>query len=847
MSCCGGLNQIATLVVPGTEQGDGPALDVSSFIGDKTIEISGSYTGSYTVLGSNDGLTYSPILIFDGVEEKRQTKVVARFLRLRRKAINTGTIVARVAGPATFATAPNNFVALAALGAGTNVGPKAITDLFAVVPAAGLSPGWSAMCSGDFVGTIALEGSLDGTEFFPIAQFTNSPRSPGTAAPELAPVVIEEVVRYVRLVVMPGTTVMEPVSVTLGGGLSIDISNQVIAAEWPVTNYRIYAIDFVNGLDTNTGFADAAGTSSADYAAACVTAGAAAKKTLAGLAAIFPRVGNGRLVEIVIRNGGVNTEQIYAGDLDDFLAGSVGWGATCPTIRATGTNTTAGATAFAGDVNEFDYAGGITVPGLNAPGYNPTGAATTTSLPCTQVGGAAPAFPAEPAAPLGWRIRFDNATTTAALRNQIRQIAQVATATLTPQTAFSAVPVATDVFYVEQAGVACGAYVVGGNGLGPSTLTRGVYVIGIRSTAAVAISDSRVRFIFCGAAASTSFSAGLFCPTTGQNVTHNILGVRIVGGGLRIEGTTTIGGNTGMFVAAGLVVAGTLNVQYINTLRWGPGCYATTLNINELVSGVGPDSNVIPTIGGLAVTLAQPRAQKINVRGSMLTIGGSRIENAGAVPALSIAGRCVVAFQDNPLAGSTGNTDVGVDLTASRGSLLILTVTPTVTGTNGDLRLAGGQIVTWTQAIATGIADSAGNKIIGTAGVPAQGHESFTGTLLGGAGATLSYLADQGVGLAANNVVAFRRPTSFRLMTRLRVTNISNTAATATVVTLYQNGVATLMTLSIPGGTAANTKFETLANPILFLDNDDFDVRLDHVGADAGSVVNVSAAVEWAA
>ena len=219
--------------------------------------------------------------------------------------------------------------------------------------------------------------------------------------------------------------------------------DQTAVADWTVGLTRVYAVDFINGVDGNKGYADPATSSTGDYAIACATAGAVAKKTFAGLAAIFPRVGAGRNVEIVIANGGANTAQAYTGQLGDFLNGVAGYNIW--NVRATGTNTTAGCTAFDGSVADATYQGAITVTGLNVAGYNPSGASTT-SLPCVLAGGGAASLPAEPAPPLGWRVRFDAATATVALRNQCRQIAQVVGDTITPQTAFSATPANGDVF-----------------------------------------------------------------------------------------------------------------------------------------------------------------------------------------------------------------------------------------------------------------------------------------------------------------------------------------------------------------------------------------------------------------
>jgi hypothetical protein len=119
----------------------------------------------------------------------------------------------------------------------------------------------------------------------------------------------------------------------------------------------------------------------------------------------------------------------------------------------------------------------------------------------------------------------------------------------------------------------------------------------------------------------------------------------------------------------------------------------------------------------------------------------------------------------------------------------------------------------------------------------------FSGAIVGAAGATLSYLADGGFIGAVNQTAAIRYPTSARTAKRLRVNSISNSAAHTVTCTLYKNGVATPLVISIPAGSAANTKFSLDVN-VAFVDGDDFDLRLDDVG-DIGAVVNVTAAIEW--
>lgn len=622
------------------------------------------------------------------------------------------------------------------------------------------------------------------------------------------------------------------------------VISQVIAAEWPKANIRVYAIDAVNGSDANAGFADAAGTTAADYQAACAAAGLVAKATFAGLAAIFPRVGNGRLVEILIANGGVNTPATYAGGLDLILNGSVGWGSACPVVRGTGTNTTAGSVAFAGTNAEIDYSGGVTVTGLNAAGYNPTGAPTTSVIQMLKVGGAAPALPAEPAAPLGWRIRFDIATATAALRGICRQISAVTGGdTILPQTVLPAVPGPTDVFYIEQAGVVCGAFTVGGFGWGtPQTAAQ---LCGIRSTGAVLLGDSHTRLIFCGA---NSFSYVVFnLGLTTQTIVHPVAGNRVVGGGLRSE--TTIGANLAsgqLGTLAGMVSAQGTTLAFATQLNWGAGSFARGLTIQNCQLPVGTDVATAVNIGIAGTAVGIPRIDgALRLTAAYAQIGAVAITGAGANPAIRITAQCVVCFGQAVATGVTGNNDVGLDLVNSRGSLIILAVTPTVSGALGDIRLAGGQIITWAQAIATGVVDSAGNRIIGTAGVPPMVGSPFGGTLTGAAGAVFSYYANAVPG-AANNAVALRRPTSQRLALRMRVTSIANTSANITTVTLYKNGVPTTMVCAIPAGAPAGTKIVDSAHPILFADGDDFDLRHDDA-ADPGGVVDVSGQLEWAA
>jgi hypothetical protein len=613
--------------------------------------------------------------------------------------------------------------------------------------------------------------------------------------------------------------------------------SQTIAADWTVGLTRIYAVDFVNGLDTNVGFADPATSSAGDYATACALAGTRAKKTFAGLAAIFPKVGNARIAVILIAAG------TYTDDLATVLTGVVGYPSGFPLVRGTVTNATAGSVAFAGTAADSAMAGGVTATGMNAPGYNPTGAPTTSTIQCLKVDGAAPAFAAEPAVPLGWRLRFDAATTTAALRNICRQVCQLSgTDTLLLQTVLPAVPVAGDVFYLEMPGVVIPAL----NIVAPASSQTGFQFVGIRSSGIWTFQNVSQRWAFCGANGLSSANGGFSTFIASQSFADPILGSITPGGGFRSESSVTL--NTGFSSLAGVVSV--TNTQFFNCQQpqWGAGCAARNLILNECRNSQS-DTAATPSNLGTAATVGIPHTFGANggaavlLDGSDLKLNTMAIIGAGASPCIQVKGKSSLIFA-GVVSGTAGNTDVGLDLTAARGSLIILATTPTVTGALGDVRLAGGQIITWAQAIATGITDSAGNRILGTAGTPPLAITQFAGSVVGAAGAVVSYLADTGPA-AVNQVVALRRPTSLRLATRLRVTNLVNTSANAVTVTLYKNAVATAMTVSIPAASAAAVKFVDSAHPILFADGDDYDLRMDDA-ADVAGVVSVSAALEWA-
>lgn len=103
----------------------------------------------------------------------------------------------------------------------------------------------------------------------------------------------------------------------------------------------------------------------------------------------------------------------------------------------------------------------------------------------------------------------------------------------------------------------------------------------------------------------------------------------------------------------------------------------------------------------------------------------------------------------------------------------------------------------------------------------------FSGGILGGAGSTISYLADTGL-VPTVNFTAIRYPTLSRTVTQLSVFVTQNSMTATTTLTLYKNNAATALTLNIASGATGN--FSVSNTGIGFTSGDDFSVVLSNPG-----------------
>jgi hypothetical protein len=459
------------------------------------------------------------------------------------------------------------------------------------------------------------------------------------------------------------------------------------AADWPLADTRYYAVDYDGGNDAHLGYSD---TSMA-------FAGDRAVKTMQRLGEILPRYGNGRSVKIFIKARAAGAaylkrDGVTADTLDSFLSGVVGYAPIV--VQATGTNSTAGATAFTDDAADNAYLGAIPVPGTNVAGYHPAGTPTTSLVQCLTATGGAPGFAAEPAAPLGWRMRFDANTATVALRNQWRTISRVSTTattrdTLTPHTVWPAVPTAADTFYVEQPGVVDSGWGIPGFTTVGRTANS---IVGIRSTGSVNIGNGsgRLAIRFCGFAN--------FFSTASMNVAMT---------SCRSEGAIQPQ-HAGSLSASGVTSVGNTFIEDMHFVSWQDGSYAGA--ILSLVGGflsARPDRASLGSSTGAGIVNRAVGGVSIQSAAGAIT----NVEITGAARAIRLTGICSVVIGGNSAApsGSSGNS-VGLQLDLAQGSNVIIVGTPTVTGSTADVQLADGTTATWAEARA-GIIDARANRL----------------------------------------------------------------------------------------------------------------------------------------
>jgi hypothetical protein len=207
--------------VPIFPAGDGPIVSIANLIGEKTVELTGTFKGRYILLGTQNGSTFVPVAMFDsnGKESFKQTLPLALIaVRVRSHATLAIGVELNISGVSSAGS--NKFTTVASVAPSIS-GVQPVVDLFSLFPPTGVEQDIGFLCSGSFKGVVLVEGSLDNIEFNAIGSFTLDSQSPSLlgVSPvfEFSPLATKTLVRYVRVVV--NGVVTETVTVTLGGSV----------------------------------------------------------------------------------------------------------------------------------------------------------------------------------------------------------------------------------------------------------------------------------------------------------------------------------------------------------------------------------------------------------------------------------------------------------------------------------------------------------------------------------------------------------------------------------------------------------------------------------------------------
>ena len=205
-----------TANIPVPASGDGPIVSVANIVGEKTVQLSGQFTGFYNLLASQDGTNFVAVASFDaGGPEGIRTTIAGAFtaFRLRTRAIPKTPVICEVSG--VLGAGENGFGTIATIYTGFS-GPTLSVDTSVFIPPSGSEEDTCFICVGAFQGEIVVEGSIDNAVWNPIGGFQIGQLLGGASVvSELPPLFVSTITRYVRLNVK--SLVLGQVTVTMGG------------------------------------------------------------------------------------------------------------------------------------------------------------------------------------------------------------------------------------------------------------------------------------------------------------------------------------------------------------------------------------------------------------------------------------------------------------------------------------------------------------------------------------------------------------------------------------------------------------------------------------------------------
>lgn len=202
--------KIVNVAVPASA-GFGAQSNISDLVGEKTVQLSGTFTGAYVLYVSQDGVGWAPLLSFESggglVEIKKTFAGSFQVAKIMCRASDASGVTANVSG-------------LEEVGANTFTGFIIPAGFNGLTPTEdlGLVNYQEDLCGiikGGFVGTIVFYGSMDGTNFNPFGSISAPPAAANQQPIEFSPLYTSAKVRYVQARVLGHTTTA--VVLTMGG------------------------------------------------------------------------------------------------------------------------------------------------------------------------------------------------------------------------------------------------------------------------------------------------------------------------------------------------------------------------------------------------------------------------------------------------------------------------------------------------------------------------------------------------------------------------------------------------------------------------------------------------------
>jgi hypothetical protein len=486
-------------------------------------------------------------------------------------------------------------------------------------------------------------------------------------------------------------------------------------AGWPLLtaagsiNVRHICVDYDAGSDKRRGYVDAAVGSTLS------TCSTVAVKTLLKARELIPAWGNGRRLVVLIKaraSGATYRNAANTADEGLDLTGIGGY-AYFGVRGSDLTNASA---------DRITLGGIQPVAGPGGGGAYTVAGGGTTSVFSVSAG----SFGATDAV-VGYRWRFDVATTTAALRNVACFINANTGTQITCGTNLGTAPASGDTGYVEQPGVRMASLVTS---LDQAMVTAGIACTSTTVTSSTLFPNgSEFSFFEMTGASDNQVLTTVFYPTASLNAYGGTLTI-----GRRYDDETGAQVTTG----AGLRTANQsrLSVLY-GTLTVGSSAFvrstaSQTLAALEVFAGDGgsyfakgptitsSDADGAAVPGLVGTTSASERATRF-VLGPVTLAGSMRVQAIDASNSASsgivlsaVAGRRS-SYTFTTVAGSA-NATWGIDASALTGAQLVFANSNTITGTSGEVQTAGAARLTMTDLTLTNVIDQFGNNFIGTAG-----------------------------------------------------------------------------------------------------------------------------------